>query len=170
MEPSNFTSSLSRKQHRKKRMRRGVVTMEFALVIPMYIVIVSVAVVGGIRIFQRQQVTEMAKYLARQAIVHGSAAEDVGAWGPQTIVGSFGDGSPIGTLMAEKYSQGDSAALHFRLVWPDGGNDASRGDRVEVTVSTSELMESIGIEPVIGETLEEGWAVISGWATLMIMH
>ncbi len=166
MEPSN----LLRKHHCKKRARHGVVSLEFVLVIPMYIVIVSAAVVGGIRIFQRQQVTEMAKYLARQAIVHGSAAEGVGAWGPQTIVGSFGDGSPIGTLMAEKYSHGDSTAVYFRLVWPDGGNDASRGDRVEVTVSTSELIESIGIETVIGETNEGSWTVISASATLMIMH
>lgn len=50
--------------------RNGATTLEFALVIPIYLAITSAVVMGGISIFQKHQLTLMAKYLARQAIVH----------------------------------------------------------------------------------------------------
>jgi hypothetical protein len=39
-------------------------------------------------------------------------------------------------LLANKFSDGQATDIYYRMRWPDGGNDASRGDRVEVTIAS----------------------------------
>lgn len=119
------------------RSRRGAVALEFALVIPVYAFAIMSTVVGGVRIYHIQQYSAMAKYLARKAIVHGESADKLGPWGPATISGSFGDGSAVGNLMADKYNNSNPVSIYYRLTWPDGGNNGLRRDRVEVTISSS---------------------------------
>jgi uncharacterized protein (UPF0333 family) len=128
-----------KKEPTARNPRRGAVSLEFALVFPIYILAVISAFTIGIRIYQTERFAAMAKYLARKAIVRGAAAEKLGPWGPATITGSFGDGSVVGNLMASKYSNGNPMSIYYRLTWPDGGNDGMRKDRVEVTISSASL-------------------------------
>lgn len=150
--------------------RNGATTLEFALVIPIYLTIISAVVMGGISIFQRHQLTLMAKYLARQAIVHGHSADRTGSWGPGSIQGSLGDGSLIGTLLANKFSDGQATDIYYRMRWPDGGNDASRGDRVEVTIASFELSDGLDIETGGLSGSESVFSKASASVTFTIMH
>lgn len=127
------------KFRRSRGRRSGVASLEFALVFPLYAIVVVAVLVGGIRIYQTQQFAAMAKFLARKAIVHGEAADKLGPWGPQTISGYFGDGTAVGNLMASKFNNGQPLDVYYRLNWPDGGNSGLRGDRVEVIISSSSL-------------------------------
>lgn len=124
---------------RSRGRRSGVASLEFALVFPLYAIVVVAVLVGGIRIYQTQQYAAMAKFLARKAIVHGEAADKLGPWGPQTISGYFGDGTAVGNLMASKFNNGQPLDVYYQLNWPDGGNSGLRGDRVEVIISSSSL-------------------------------
>jgi hypothetical protein len=150
--------------------RHGATTLEFALVIPIYLTIISAVVMGGISIFQKHQLTLMAKYLARQAIVHGHSADRTGSWGPSSIQGSLGDGSLIGTLLANKFSDGQATNIYYRMRWPDGGNDASRGDRVEVTIASFELSDGLDIETGGSSGSESVFSKASASVTFTIMH
>jgi len=126
----------SRRRHRS---RRGAIYLEFALVLPIYVLAIMSTVIGGVRIYHTQQYAAMAKFLGRKAIVHGDAADKLGPWGPTTIYGSFGDGSEVGNMLSVKYNNGQPANIYYRLTWPDGGNSGLRGDRVEVTIASSSL-------------------------------
>jgi len=150
--------------------RIGATTLEFALVIPLYLAIVSAVVIGGINIFRKHQFTSMAKYLARQAIVHGHSANRLGSWGPGAIYGSLGDGSLIGTLLADKYSNGQPAGIYYRLRWPDEGNDPSRGDRVEVTIASFDLSAVLDVDIAGSAGLDNRFANSSASVTFLIMH
>jgi hypothetical protein len=150
--------------------RTGATTLEFALVIPLYLAIVSAVVIGGINIFRKHQFTSMAKYLARQAIVHGHLAHRLGSWGPEAIYGSLGDGSLIGTLLANKYSNGQPVDIYYRLRWPDEGNDGSRGDRVEVTIASFDLSAVLDVDFAGSTGLDNRYANTSASAMFSIMH
>lgn len=126
-------------RRRRSRSRRGAIYLEFALVVPLYVLAIMSTVVGGVRIYQTQQYAAMAKFLGRKAIVHGDAADKLGPWGPTTIYGSFGDGSEVGDMLSVKYNKGQPTNIYYRLTWPDGGNNGLRGDRVEVTIASSSL-------------------------------
>jgi hypothetical protein len=154
----------------KERTRRGAMTLEFALVIPLYITIISTTVLGGIRIFQNHRLTAMAKYLARKAIVHGDSAEQLGTWGPLPVFGSIGDGSPIGNMMANKYTDGNPTNIYYRLSWPDNGNDGSRGDRVWVRIATYDLSGNLDFQTEDLQDNQQNMFSTSASVILTIMH
>ena len=158
MAPSNYRS------------RRGAATLEFAMVLPIYMTLISAAVLGGIRIFQNHQLTAMAKYLGRKAIVHGDSAEQLGAWGPQPVFGSLGDGSTIGVMLADKFTDGRSANIFYRLSWPDEGNDPTRGDRVQVKIATYDLSSELDSQTQDPQSNQPSFFHTSASVTLTIMH
>jgi len=125
-----------------KRRRQGAVSLEFGLVIPLFVGIVSFIVVGGIRVYQTQQYAAMAKFLARKAIVRGQAADKLGPWGPNPVSGSFGDGTSVGNLMASKFNNNMPISIYYRLTWPDGGNSGLSGHRVTVTIASWDIASS----------------------------
>ena len=126
----------------KSSSRRGAVSLEFAVVLPIYALVIMSTITVGIRMFQIEQYAAMCKYLGRQAIVHGQDADRLGPWGPTSMAGSFGDGSAIGELMANKFNDGHPIDIYYRLNWPDGGNDGRGGDRVEVIIASAPIPAS----------------------------
>lgn len=126
----------------KRYARRGAISMEFGIVLPVYALVIMSTIAAGVRMLQIEQYAAMCKYLGRQAIVHGQDAERLGPWGPTSMAGSFGDGSAIGEIMANKYNNGRPIAIYYRLNWPDGGNDGRSGHRVEVIVSSAPIPAS----------------------------
>jgi len=138
---SGITSS-QKTSTAKTPCRRGAVSLEFAIVLPIYALVIMSTITIGIRMFQIEQYASMCKYLGRQAIVHGKDADRLGPWGPISMAGSFGDGSDIGELMANKFNDGDPIDIYYRLNWPDGGNDGRGGDRVEVIIASAPIPAS----------------------------
>lgn len=155
---------------RRIQPRRGAVSLEFALVFPIYIVAVISTFMIGIRMYQTQRFSAMAKYLGRKAIVHGAAAEKLGPWGPTTITGSFGDGTAAGNLMALKYNNGNPINIYYKLSWPDGGNDGMQGHRVEVSISSASLAGTATATASTGDTSGTGSLAITSSVTVTIAH
>lgn len=117
--------------------RRGAISFEFAMVMPIFILTITTTFLGGMWIYQTQQYAAIAKFLGRKAIVRGKMADKLGPWGPSTMTGFIGDGSEIGTLLADKYSNGQPMDIFYQLTWPDGGNSGLSGHRVEVLITSS---------------------------------
>lgn len=154
----------------KSGFRKGAVSLEFGLVIPLFVAIVSSVVVGGIRVYETQQYAAMTKFLARKAIVHGRSADKLGPWGPTTLYGSFGDGSTVGNLMASKYNNNLPRAIYYRLSWPDGGNSGLSGHRVTVTIASWDLASSATSTPSTSTGGGGGLLGYSASVTLSIAH
>lgn len=144
----------------KPHTKSGAVSIEFGIVLPLYAMVIMSTIAAGIRMLQIEQFTAMCKYLGRQAIVHGKEAERLGPWGPTSMSGSFGDGSAIGELMANKYNNGLPIAIYYRLNWPDSGNDGRNGHRVEVIVSSAPIPASA--DPLASTSVENGSSINSG--------
>ncbi len=153
-----------------KRSRHGAITLEFGLIIPLFVTIVSAIFVGGIRVYQTQQYAAMAKFLARKAIVHGQNADKLGPWGPSTISGSFGDGTPVGALMASKFNNNQPIAIYYKLTWPDGGNNGLQGDRVTVTIASWDLSSSAISTPSTSTGSGGGLLGYTAGVTMNIAH
>ena len=126
----------------KRYARRGAVSIEFGIVLPIYALVIMSTIAAGVRMLQIEQYAAMCKYLGRQAIVHGQDADRLGPWGPASMAGSFGDGSAIGEVMAKKYNNGLPMNVYYRLNWPDGGNDGRSGHRVEVIIASNPIPAS----------------------------
>lgn len=150
-----------------QRCRKGAAMLEFALALQIYMVMIFALIFGGIRIFQNEHYTTMAKFLARRAIVRGKDSDKLSPWGPSLTQGYLGDGSEIGNLMALKFNGGDPTSIFYRLEWPDNGNDASRGDRVRVSISSIPL--STSTVPVTSPEESGSWT-ISASVTYKIVH
>ena len=144
----------------KKPCRRGAVSMEFAIVLPLYALVIMSTITVGIRMVQIEQYAAMCKYLGRQAIVHGQDAERLGPWGPNSMAGSFGDSSTIGKLMAAKYNNGLPIDIYYRLNWPDGGNDGRSGNRVEVIIASAPIPASS--DPLASTSVGSGSGISNG--------
>ncbi len=117
--------------------RQGAISFEFAMVMPLFILTITTTFLGGMWIYQTQQYAAIAKFLGRKAIVRGQMADKLGPWGPSTMSGFIGDGSEIGTLLANKYSNGQPMDIYYQLTYPDGGNNGLSGHRVEVLITSS---------------------------------
>ncbi|MFM8188047.1 MAG: TadE/TadG family type IV pilus assembly protein [Pirellula sp.] len=153
-----------------ERSRRGAVSLEFGLVVPLFVAIVSAIFVGGIRVYQTQQYAAMAKFLVRKAIVHGQNAEKLGPWGPTTITGAVGDGTPVGSLMAFKFNNNQPMAVYYRLTWPDGGNNGLLGHRVSVTVASWNLSGGATSTPSTSTGSGGGLLGYTSSVTMSIAH
>jgi hypothetical protein len=161
---------MMRFKNASKRSRRAAVSLEFGLVIPLFVTIVSAIFVGGIRVYQTQQYAAMAKFLARKAIVHGQFADKLGPWGPATISGSFGDGTPVGALMANKFNNNQPMAIYYQLSWPDGGNSGLKGNRVTVTIASWNLASSATSTPSTSTGSGGGLLGYTASVTMDIAH
>jgi hypothetical protein len=99
----------------------------------------------GFWVFRHHLLSQAARQIARQAIVHGSLADRLGRWGPGTISetmapGLGGDPPTAGDTIRETVGPTlvglDPNEVTFTLEWIDGGNDPQAGHRVRVTVRT----------------------------------
>jgi hypothetical protein len=96
----------------------------------------------GVAVFQNHLVSEASRQAARIAAVHGSMAPSTwngGAWGTTAYSGSGNSSDTIPTTLR---NAGVLAGLHsanvtIAMSWPDNGNNANAGNRIQVTVSTT---------------------------------
>ena len=96
----------------------------------------------GLGVMRRNAAAEVARQLARQAIVHGKLAAS--PWSPAT--GAYPGQSPysvpvtsstdaIAQVVNANLATLDPSALTVTVAWPDGDNDMTSDNRVQVTVS-----------------------------------
>jgi Flp pilus assembly protein TadG len=96
----------------------------------------------GIGIFQNHLVSEASRQAARIAAVHGSLAPaswNGGPWGTTAYSGTGNSGDTIGTTLSNAgvFAGLNKAHVNVGVTWPDSGNKAQSGHRVQVTISTT---------------------------------
>jgi TadE-like protein len=112
------------------RTSRGQTLVEFALVAPIFLLILFSIIDFGRYVYYVQVLNNAAREGARYAIVHGS--KGLPSTGPSTS-------DPSGARVKEVVRRhaigviGSGATLQIDATWPDGTN--TRGDTVNVTVT-----------------------------------
>jgi Flp pilus assembly protein TadG len=96
----------------------------------------------GVAVFQNHVVSEASRQGARIASVHGSLAPsgwNGGIWGTSTYTGTANltDNIPTAFSGAGLFVGLNPSNVNVSVQWPDGGNSAQNGNRVQVTVSTT---------------------------------
>jgi hypothetical protein len=119
--------------------------VETAITLSLSVLLVFGMIDLGFWVFRTQLLSQAARQIARQAIVHGSLADRLGSWGPDTISetmapGAGGDQPSAGDAIRETVGPTliglDPNEVRYTLEWIDGGNDPQAGHRVRVTVRT----------------------------------
>jgi len=114
--------------------RRGVATVEGAIVLSLLLMILFVILDLGLAVFRYNTLAEDCRNLARSVILHGAdAPASAGTWGPADFVGTAADVSPIAQGADLTLATMPAADVNIRVVWLDGDNQP--GDRVRVEVA-----------------------------------
>ena len=83
----NGTVPFGIRRRRGHPSRNGVTMVEMAIVLMVFLTLVLGMLDLGIAVFRHHVIAEAARQGARQAIVHGSLADKLGPWGPDTFSG-----------------------------------------------------------------------------------
>lgn len=114
--------------------RHGVVGVETAIVLGTFLTVVLLMLDLGLAVLRYNTISEAARRLARQAIVHGDMAPPEKAmWGPTPYHGTAGDGSQVAQTVRSILVTMEPELVTIEIQWPDGNNRPD--DRVQVTLS-----------------------------------
>ena len=116
---------LQRRDHRRK----GMSMIEAVLTTTALLTLCLGTIDLGVAVFRQHALTEAARQGARQAIVHGSKATQLGTW----TAGNYQ--TPLRQFVLPLLPGIDPDTVTIQADWPDGGNDP--GQRARVTVRTS---------------------------------
>lgn len=149
--------------------RRGAVTAEAGIIIPVFLTLVLGAMDLGVGVLRYNTLSLSARQGARQAIVHGKLAPGAwggGPWGPNPIDCTISnpvdiDASYAVDAVCPVLVNCPPSQTRIRVEWPDGGNGV--GDRVRFTV-TSEY------QPILAFVFGAPAIPLSASSTMPIAH
>lgn len=119
--------------------RRGATLVESAVVLGVLLLVLFGMLDLGLAVLHHNTVSEAARRLAREAVVHGELAGAEGeAWGPGSVSMTADADSPIAEAVRPILTVIDPQDVSLSLSWPDAGNAA--GQRVSATVSYQHQM------------------------------
>jgi Flp pilus assembly protein TadG len=152
----------------KRSNRRGASVVEAVFTISSFLALALGMVDLGFAVFQNHVVSEASRQGARIASVHGSLAPSGwhgGHWGTTAYsgAGNSTDAIPTAISGAGALTGLDPANVTIAVSWPDGGNNAQNGDRVQVTVSTTWT-------PVFGSIFGSSPYTLSATSIMPIAH
>lgn len=88
----------------------------------------------GLLVLDFNTLSEAARRLCRQAIVHGQmAAPQMTVWGPSSVSGTAADATDYARALCPEMATFNLENVNFVIDWPDGSNQPD--DRVQVTVT-----------------------------------
>lgn len=146
---------------RMRAKRAGVTTLESALVLLTFLILVVGILDLGLAVYRYNLLGEAARHLVRQATIHGEeAAPEVEAWGPGEFTGTADDGSAQADAIRPMMAGIDLENVTISISWPDG--DHREGDRVRVELAYTYLP----VTPLLGD-----WSVdLRAVSTMSIVH
>ena len=119
----------------ENRKRRGTSLVETSLVIVVFLTVILGTLDLCLGVFRNNTLSQAARQLARQAVVHGSLSSS--PWGPTAYGPVAANDSGAITTALQPYLVGmDPADVTVTVTWPDGGNAPDQGCRVQVALST----------------------------------
>jgi Flp pilus assembly protein TadG len=145
--------------------RRGAVTLEAAIVIPIFLLIVLGMIDLGIGVFRQATLSQAARVAARKAAVHGKMAPagwEGGKWGTTPIDQYLtASGVPVVNAVKPILSHCPQSETRIRVEWPDGNNEV--GDRVLVKVTSP-------YRPIMTFIFGNPSITLSASSTVLISH
>jgi Flp pilus assembly protein TadG len=113
--------------------RRGAVAVEAAVSALVFLTMVLGMIDLGVGVYRNNTLSQAARYLARQAIVHGQ--KSTSAWGTTTVnVAASASGNAQANAVRPMLPSFNLASTTVHVEWLDASNAV--GKRVRVTVST----------------------------------
>jgi Flp pilus assembly protein TadG len=128
---------LHRMRARRDR-RRGAAMVEAAIILTVFFTLVFGMLDLGMAVFRQQRISEVARQLARKAIVQGVNAPSTlngGPWGPTTYTGTGSASDSIATSIQRYLGGLNPSQVNLKVVWPDNNNNVE--SRIQVTVTTT---------------------------------
>jgi hypothetical protein len=111
--------------------RRGVASVESALVLTTLLILVFGILDLGIATYRYNLLAEAARRLSREAIVRGNdATPEILPWGPVPVTTTASDDSPTANFVRPLLAGFDLSQVTIEMEWLDGGNESD--DRVRV--------------------------------------
>jgi hypothetical protein len=111
---------------------------EAAVVLSVFFTLVFGMIDLGMGVFRQQRISEIARQLARKAIVQGVNALPTlngGPWGPTTYTGTASASDSIASSIQPYVGGLDPSKVSLKVVWPDNNNNVE--SRIQVTVTTT---------------------------------
>lgn len=108
--------------------------VECAVVLSVWLLVVFTALDLGLAVFRNNTLSESARRLARQAIVHGSqSSPEATPWGPEDYTGTAADETEIAAAALSMLATMEPENVSIEVQWPDGGNDPDQRIHVSLT-------------------------------------
>jgi hypothetical protein len=143
-------------------MRTGTTVLECAITLPVLFFVLFALLDLGIAATRYNALAEIARRIAREAVMHGSLAPDSsGTWGPDEYSGSLADGSAIVAPAVHMIPTMDGSDVFVSVRWVDGDN--SPRDRIQVDVAYQH-------EPLIPGVCPWGPLSLSSTATMHVVN
>jgi hypothetical protein len=162
---NNTTTSQAAQSPRRGNVtprRAGATTIESAVVLAVFVLVVFVILSLGLSTFRYNALGAAARRVAREAIVHGArAAPEHLIWGPVTYASNAAAGSEIASTVAEILPTMSPADVNIQVSWPDGNN--RENDRVRVRLTYVDT-------PVLPFMSLQGSLTLTADCTMRIVH
>jgi Flp pilus assembly protein TadG len=93
-------------------------------------------------IYRYHILSEAARQLARNAIVHGQYADRLGQWGPTTYTAAANASNTIANTVKPYLVGIDPAAVSIKVEWPETTNQIEKSVRTTLTTAFHPLFTS----------------------------
>ncbi|HUT14608.1 MAG TPA: TadE/TadG family type IV pilus assembly protein [Thermoguttaceae bacterium] len=151
---------ISRRRTRSRN-ARGTTSVEMALVLLLFLTLVLGMLDLGIGVFRYNLLAQAARQGARQAIVHGTLADRLGPWGPQSYSGQGDDSHPVADAVRPSLTAFDPSEVGIQADWIDGDNEFEKRVRIAVSAPYRPIMTFIFGNPTF---------TLRGTSTMPIAH
>jgi hypothetical protein len=109
--------------------------IETALILTSLMVMTVGLLDFAIGVYRYHVLSEAARQLARNAVVHGEFADRLGKWGPGSYVDTANASNTIANAVRPYLVGIDPATVSISVVWPEGSNQVEKA--VRTTLSTA---------------------------------
>jgi len=141
--------------------RRGATAVEMGFVLIVFLTLVLGMLDLGMAVFRYHVLAEVARVGARQAIVHGEMASELGPWGPASYEGPAAGSHTVSETLQSSLPGLDLSGITLKAEWLDGNNLLE--DRVRVTAS-------MPYTPLMGFIFGSNTIPLAGSSTMPIAH
>jgi hypothetical protein len=133
--------------------RTGVITVESAIILISCLVLLLGMLELSLALVRYSVVAEVARRVARAAIVHGeraSATQD--SWGPAALDLRADSTHPAALAAQPAFMALDPSDVQISIIWPDGDNRVDRRVKVTARVTHRSIIAMIGYGPLTLES------------------
>ncbi len=122
---------------RTARARHGATLIETAFTVVVFFTMVLGMIDLSVAVQRYNSLAHATRSLARQCVVHGALADQLGVWGPTAYSAAANVNAAIPNALGSSLAGLDPASVTVSVQWPDGGNDVRNDDRVRVILTSS---------------------------------